>query len=351
MAKILLVGDDYIGREFLREGFAIFREQGYEIAEFDWLQGGLEKLSGLNRLIEKEGPGCRSVRIPDEVRELIRDADMLVIQFFPVSRELLESAPRLSIIGTVRTGLENIDVACARERNIAIFNTPGRLAETVSDYAIAFLLAEARNLARGHAALKQGNWRRDYINNPWVPELGGRTVGLMGFGKIGQAVARKLTGWKVTILAADPFARVETARDLDVELTDLDTLLARSDFVSLHANLTKENYNMIGEKQLSLMKPTAIIVNTARGGLIDERALCRALVERRIGGAAIDVFEHEPPPHDHPLLGLDNCTVSPHLAGSSVDCMRNSPKTLARAIFDELVLGKDTGFRVIGRER
>jgi D-3-phosphoglycerate dehydrogenase len=344
--KILLIGDDYIGSSYMRDGFAPFAEHGYALVGWDWLLGGIDRLSEVNRIVEEEGPGAPAAPVPDEVMALVADAEMLVVQFLPVPRSLIDAGRELKFIGTLRTGLENVDVDHATAKGIEVFHTPGRLAETVSDYAIALILAETRNVARGHAALKSGTWRRDYVNNDWVPELGGRTVGLVGFGRIARAVARKLSGWDVRILATDPFVSADVAEPLGVELVDLDTLLGESDFVSIHVTLTDKTRNLIGARELGLMKPTATIVNTARGGIIDERALADALKEGRIGGAAIDVFEHEPPDEDNPLLSVDNCTVTPHIAGYSVDAMINNPKKLARAMLSDIVEGRPSGFRV-----
>jgi D-3-phosphoglycerate dehydrogenase len=346
MKKILLVGDDYIGSSYMRDGFAPFVEHGYALVECDWQLGGIDRLSEVNRIVEEEGPSAPAAPVPDEVMKLVADAEMLVVQFLPVPRSLIDAGRELKYVGTLRTGLENMDVGHARAKGIEVFHTPGRLAETVSDYAIALMLAETRNVARGHAALKAGEWRRDYANNDWVPELGGRTVGLVGFGLIARAVARKLSGWDVRILATDPFVSPDVATPFGVELVDIETLLGESDFVSVHVTLTEKTRHLIGARELALMKPTAIIVNTARGGIIDERALAGALEEGRIGGAAIDVFEQEPPGEDNPLLSVDNCTLTPHIAGMSVDAMINNPKKLARAMLSDIVEGTPSGFRV-----
>jgi D-3-phosphoglycerate dehydrogenase len=346
MKKILMVGDDYIGSDYMKNGFAPWQEQGYELVESNWLHGGMEKMSEMNRIIERDGPDA--VPVHDEAFDLIKDAEMLIVEFMPVPQKLIDAAPALKYIGTLRTGLENIDIQYASSKGIDVFNTPGRLAETVSDYTIAFMIGEARNMCRGHAALKQGDWRRDYHNNDYVPELRGHTVGLVGFGHIARAVARKLSGFKTRTIASDPYVSDEQAKELGVELVDLETLMKESDFVSVHTSLTESTHHLIGKKELALMKPTAIIVNTARGNIIDEEALIAALQEKRIGGAALDVFANEPPGIDHPLVKLDNCTVTPHLAGTSVDCMINCPKMLANAMLSDIVEGKESGFRVGG---
>jgi D-3-phosphoglycerate dehydrogenase len=188
------------------------------------------------------------------------------------------------------------------------------------------ILAEIRNIARSHAFLKGGQWRRAFPNSQAIPELYQKTVGLVGYGAVGRLVAGYLEAFGSRILAYDPYFQGDPA---PAELADLRALLEESDVVTIHARLTEESQHIIGARELALMKPSAILVNTARSGLVDEQALARALAERRIMGAALDVFDTEPLPHDHPLLHLDNVTMTPHLAGSTIDAFRNSPKLMA----------------------
>lgn len=346
MKKLVIVGDDYVRSEHIADAFARFRMAGYEIQTYDWLHGGMKVLSEINRRVEIEGPESPAAPIPDEVFSLVKDAHILIVEFLCVPKALVDTAPHLEAIGTLRTGLENIDVDYVLSKGIRLFNTPGRLAETVSDYTIGFMLCEARNIARGYHAIKMGDWRRDYVNSAYIPELKGRVVGLIGFGEIGRLVAKKLRGFDVQLLAYDPYVNKETAEAFNVRLVDLDTLLKESDFVSIHARATPENEHLIGARELSLMKPTAFLINTARSALIDEKALYEALKSRKIGGAAIDVFDQEPIGPDHPLATLDNCTVTPHLAGTSVDAMLNCPKLLAAEMWKNLIEGQETRFLV-----
>jgi len=171
-------------------------------------------------------------------------------------------------------------------------------------------------------------------------------VGLIGFGEIARLVAKKLRGFDVEIIAYDPYVNPAAAEALGVRMVDLDTLLKESDFVSIHARATAENEHLIGARELSLMKPTAFLINTARSALVDEDALYEALRTGQIGGAALDVFDQEPIGPDHPLATLDNCTVTPHLAGTSVDAMLNCPKLLAREMWRNLIDGEETRFLV-----
>ncbi|MDR9769333.1 2-hydroxyacid dehydrogenase [Acetomicrobium sp.] len=328
--KVLLVGDDYIGSDLIESAFASWREKGCELVSYDWLLGSVEKLQNVNRILEEKGP--EAIMPPADLFTLIEDADILIIQFLPLGRSLIDSAKKLKVVGILRAGYENVDVDYLSSKGIMFFNNPGRNADAVSDYAIGMMLAEARNIARGHMSLKQGEWRREYVNSSYIPDLPGRVVGIVGFGQIGQLVAKKLSGFEMRILAYDPYVSNGVADTLNVQLTDLATLLEESDFVTLHARLTEDNRHMIGADELALMKPTAFLINTARSGLIDEKALYEALRERKIGGAALDVFDQEPTGKDYPLVTLDNCTVTPHIAGTTNDALVKAPYKLAREL-------------------
>jgi len=253
--------------------------------------------------------------------------------------------------GVLRGGVENIDVETATKRNIAVFNTPGRNARAVAECTIGLILAEIRNIARGHAALKQGLWTRDYPNKNDIPELLGRTVGLVGFGAIGRLVAKFLDAFGAKIIVYDPYLQASgfrlqasgsasntnpevrspksEASDDNITQVDLETLMRQSDIVSIHARYLPETHHLVNRDLLLMMKPTAVLVNTARSGLVDEKALLEVLQTRKIMGAALDIFDEEPLPPGSPFLALDNVTIVPHLAGSTMDAFRNSPKLFA----------------------
>lgn len=273
--------------------------------------------------VEKNGPEIETVSA--EVLARACDAEVLAGLFVPVSSAVMTALPKLRMIGVSRAGLENVNVAEASARGIAVFHVMGRNAHAVSDFAVGLMLAEARNIARAHHAIKTGTWRKTFSNTEIVPELGGRTVGLVGFGNIGALVARKLSGFDVRVLVYDPYADPDALATHGVEAADLDTLLSEADIVSLHARLSDANRGMIGRDQFARMKPTAILVNTARAGLIDQDALVEALRAGRIAGAALDVFPTEPLPSDSPLLECDNVTLTTHIAGTTADALRNSP--------------------------
>jgi D-3-phosphoglycerate dehydrogenase len=295
----------------------------------DWFhEGGMAELQHQNRLLEEGGP--EAVPVPEEVYRLIEDAEIMAFQFQPVPRALLEAGKNLKAVGTLRAGLENLDVAAASQMGIMVFNNPGRNAHAVAEFAIGLLFAEARNICRCHVSVKEGGWRRHFINSPYTPELEGKTIGIIGLGQIGQLVAKKLAGFEPRYLGYDPYVDPKQVQYLGIEMVGLYTLLRESDFVTISARLTKENEHLLGRRELGLMKPTAFLINSARSGLIDEEALYQALKEKRIGGAALDVFDVEPPGKDYPLVTLDNCTVTSHMAGTTKDALLNAPKLLAQ---------------------
>jgi glyoxylate reductase len=231
---------------------------------------------------------------------------------------LLDAAPRVRVVSNYAVGFDNIDVEAATARGVVVTNTPGVLTETVADFAMALLLAVARGVVAADRYTREGRWQS------WEPmlflgqDLYGATLGLVGLGRIGAAVAQRAHGFRMRMLYHDVVRREDLERDLGLQPTTLEDLLRRSDFISVHTPLTPQTRHLISSAQFALMKPTAVLVNTARGPIVDPDALHRALAERRIWGAGLDVFEVEPVPAAHPLLRLDNIVVAPHIASASV---------------------------------
>ena len=322
--KLLAISDAYIPSQFMEQGLAGLEPLGVRVEVRRWEHPTLIDLQQANLAIEKDGP--EAVALGARVTDNLAAFDLVVVQFAPVSRGFVEAAANLRVIGVLRGGTENVDVELATERGITVLNTPGRNARAVAECAMGMILSEIRNIARSHACLKSGRWRRTFPNSQAIPELYEKTVGLIGYGAVGRLVAGYLHAFGSRILAYDPFVELDPSPAV---LVDLETLMATADVVSIHARLTDDTYHLVGEKELALMKPSAVLVNTARSGLVDEEALVRVLSEGRIMGAALDVFDTEPLPPHHPLLKLDNVTITPHLAGSTVDAFRNSPKLMA----------------------
>jgi len=327
--KAILLGDAMIrGEGFYKAWNKHLSAYGDAIAG-DW-ETIWDKLQYRRLEVEKNGPEG------EVVDELImaqgNDADVLMGLFVPVSSKVMDAMPSLKIVGVSRAGLENVNVTEATARGILVFNVQGRNAHAVSDFSVGMMLAECRNIARAHHAIKTGSWRKNFPNSDVVPELGGRTVGLIGFGYIGKLVAKKLSGFGVTTLVYDPYTSEQDIEAEGCKKVELEYLLKESDFISLHARLTNENKNMIGEKQIAMMKPTAYLINTGRAGLIDQDALAAALKAGKIMGAALDVFTVEPIEEHSPFLELDNVTLTTHIAGTTADALTNSPGLLTEDV-------------------
>jgi len=319
--KLLAISDHYLPRRYMAAGLTSLEEHGIDVTVFPWEHDTLEELQAANLQIEQGGP--EAIALPQELLQSVNQYDIIVTQFAPISKKFLESAEPLKLLGILRGGLENVDLETATQRKVSVFNTPGRNARAVAESTIGLILAEVRNLARGHAALKQGNWTREFPNKNDIPELLDKTVGLIGFGAIGKLVAKFLDAFGAKVIVYDPFFQKGSE---NVQPVDLETLMKQSDIVSIHARYVSETHHLVNREHLLMMKPTAILVNTARSGLVNEEALIEVLSARKIMGAALDVFDEEPLKPDSPFLSLDNVTIVPHLAGSTADAFRNSPK-------------------------
>jgi D-3-phosphoglycerate dehydrogenase len=243
------------------------------------------------------------------------DAD--VVWLFGGSRILqggnLAAVPRCRAIVRTGSGTDNVPVEEATRRGIVVANTPAAVSDGVSDHLIALLLAVTRRVAEFDRTVRQGRWGQAVSQT--FAGVQGRTLGLVGFGHIARDVVRKLSGFAMRVLAHDPYVPAETMAAHGAAAAGLDELLAAADFVSLHCPLTARTRHLIGERELRLMKPTAVLLNTSRGPVVDEAALVRALGEGRIAAAGLDVLESEPPPADNPLLKMDNVVLTPHVAG------------------------------------
>ncbi len=247
-------------------------------------------------------------------------ATLLVVEVERVDAGVLEALPEVRIVASARGVPSNVDLAAATARGVPVLHTPARNAASVADFTIGLVLAQCRSLARGQDHLRRRGWLVEG-ELPYLhfrgPELAGRTLGLVGYGAVGREVARRAAGgFGMRVLVNDPYV---AEPEPPAEAVPLERLLAESDVVSLHCPLTPETTGMIGERQLALLRPEAVLVNTARAAVVDEAALVAALVEGRMAGAALDVFWTEPLPPDHPLLGMDNVTLTPHLAGAADD--------------------------------
>jgi phosphoglycerate dehydrogenase-like enzyme len=293
--------------------------------ESELLGGALTRAGLTVRLEPKDGD-----RMPGEVRDLVAGAAAAIVSTDPFDADVLASSSELRVIARVGVGVDSIDIEAATACGIAVTVTPGANESTVADHTIALMLAALRRICDHDVSVRRGEWNRTGQHAPWV--LGGATVGLVGYGRIGRLVRKRLEGFAVEVLVTDP---VEPD-DPGVTSLPLEELLAASDVVSLHAPLLPSTRGLIGAAELALMRPHAVLVNTARGGLCDESALADALEHGRLRAAALDVFEREPP-RSSPLLALPNVLLSPHNAGLSVQSIEEMTRRATASVIDVLV--------------
>ena len=303
---------------------------------------------------------------PEELSVEMENIDVLVVEFDQVTPKVLDAAPNLKLIVSLRAGAgRNINLEAATERDIPVACCPGRSSDQVADFTLGVIVALVRHIAETHCLVKsrkltEKNPQREGFakgDNIWImndprnftflrfkgPILAGRTLGILGFGAIGREVARRARGFKVAMIAHDPYISAEVGKEYGVKLVDSDTLFRESDFLTVHVKDSPETRGLVGKHYFSLMKPTAYFINTARASVVDYDALHEVLVNKKIAGAALDVFEEEPLPPDYPLLDLDNVLLTPHIAGASYDCYRVA-SPLAREAIEDFLAGRQPRF-------
>jgi D-3-phosphoglycerate dehydrogenase / 2-oxoglutarate reductase len=273
---------------------------------------------------------------PAELRAIIGEYDGLAIRSSTkVTRELLDAATNLKVVGRAGIGVDNVDVRSATARGVVVMNTPHGNTITTAEHAIAMMFALARQIPEASVSTKAGKWEK---NRFMGVELTGKTLGLIGCGNIGSIVANRAVGLHMKVLAYDPYLSEKKALELGVEKTDLDTLLGRADFISVHTPLTDATRNILSREALAKTRPGVRIINCARGGLVNEAALADALRSGHVAGAALDVFETEPAT-DSPLFGLENVVCTPHLGAATAEAQENVALQVAEQISDFLLTG------------
>lgn len=293
--------------------------------------GGMERLE---RAVEVIGPPEEGADRRTWLLEAVREADgLLCLLVDRVDRELLEAAPRLRVVSTFSTGVDHIDLDACRERGIRVTHAPDVLTEATADLTWALMLAAARRVAEGDRMVRAGafrGWRPDLLLGT---EVYGRTLGIVGLGRIGKAVARRASGFDMNVVYWNR-TEINPMEDewLGVSRVELDELLAKADFISLHLAYTPETHHFIGRRELALMGPHAVLVNTSRGAVVDEEALVEALEAGRPAAAALDVFEHEPAVHPR-LLRLPQVVLTPHIGSAT----RETREAMARVAVDNLL--------------
>jgi len=298
---------------------------------------GLGPLASDDRFEIVERPGLKG----DDLAAAIADADaVLVRSATKITRESLARATRLKVIGRAGVGVDTIDVEAATEHGIAVMNAPAGNTIAAAELAFALLLARIRKVAAADRSMREGKWDRGTLGGT---ELYRKTLGLIGAGRIGGEVARRAKAFEMRVLAYDPYLSEEAARSMGIELAPLEQVLGEADAISLHVPLTDQTRGILNAERLALLKPGAILVNAARGGLVDEAALIAALKDGRLGGAALDVYEQEPLPADHPFRSLPNVVLTPHLGASTEEAQLNVAVEIAEAVRAALLEGDFSG--------
>ncbi len=278
----------------------------------------------------------RSKTSVEEIEKMIGDYDALIIRSATkVTAGLLEKATKLKVIGRAGSGLDNVDIPAATKKGVVVMNTPGGNTVTTAEHTIGMIFASARMIPQAYSSMKAGKWEKKKFEGV---ELFDKTLGIIGLGAIGGVVANRCTALGMKILAFDPFISTEKAKQLGIELADLETIYRRSDFITLHTPKTKETAGLINKDTIAKMKDGVRIINCARGGIVNEADLYEALKSGKVAGAAFDVFEKEPP-ENHPLMTLDNFIATPHLGASTLEAQENVATAVAEQIVDYLIAG------------
>lgn len=308
--KILVAGDRHVLSRLMVE--ALEKELGDDLdattIDFEWpMQPHVEVAE------VKEAAGSE-----EEVIEAGRGAEVIVTQLAPITQKVLDALDDLKLVVVTRGGPVNVNVEAAAQNGVIVANAPGRNAPAAAEYALGLMLAAMKRIPDAHASLKGGEWRGEfYAYEENGVELDGSTVGLVGFGAVGSRVAKVLTAFGAEVLVHDPFVDGGPVEEAGGRKAGLAELLERSRVVSLHARLSDETRGMIGAEQIAKMPEGSVLVNTARGGLLDYDALCDALESGHLGAAALDVYDEEPPPEGSRLFAVPNLVLSPHIAGAT----------------------------------
>lgn len=271
---------------------------------------------------------------PERLAEVIGGFDALVIRSRSrVTAEMLKESGRLKVIGRAGVGVDNVDVPAATEHGIIVMNTPEGNTLSTAEHTISMMFSLVRNIPQGDRTMKEGRWEKKALTGL---ELHGKTLGIIGLGKIGREVASRMQAFGMKILGSDPYVTAAAAEKLGIELAEIDDICRKADIITVHTPLTPETRGLINARRLAMMKPTAVLINCARGGIIDETDLLEALKSKRIVGAALDVFVEEPLPKDHPFRKLDNIVLTPHLAASTTEAQEKVTRDVAHQIVEFL---------------
>ncbi len=298
---------------------------------------GVEILRAAEGVTVNERPDISA----DEIARVIGDYDAVIVRSkTKITAQIVERAAALKVVGRAGTGVNNIDVGAATRHGIVVMNAAAGNTVTTAEHTFAMLMSLSRQIPQAVASTRSGQWEKTKFLGV---ELFGKTLGIIGLGRIGSAVAERARAFGMTVLAFDPYFTPEAARDLGIELVPLKQVLAGGDFITVHTPFTEETRDIINREAIALMKPNVRIINCARGGLVDEQALAEAIIEGRVAGAALDVFEQEPVSPSNPLLSLDQVITTPHLGASTTEAQLNVATLIAEQVLDYLKNGTVRG--------
>lgn len=323
--KVLAVGDRFVLSDLIVD--ALRREAGddLEVSTMD-LEWPIEPFGKVAEVDEASGD-------EQELADAAKDVEVIVTQLAAITERVISAADDLKLIVCTRGGPVNINVDAASERGIAVCYAPGRNAPAAAEYAVGLMLAAMKRIPEAHSDLSDGTWRGDfYAYEENGIELEESTVGLVGFGAIGSRVAKVMRAFGAEVLVYDPFVDASRVEEVGARKADLDEVLSSSKVVSLHARLTDETRGMIGAEQIGKMPEGSILVNTARGSLLDYDALCDALESRHLGAAALDVYDEEPPPEGSRLFKVPRLVLSPHIAGATKETAQRAARIAAEEV-------------------
>lgn len=341
--RCLLCGDPQQPSEAMYESARYLADHGVEFDRMEW-QGDVSaaEFRDVTMDMESRGPGDYDA---SAIAENLAGVEFLVVHKAPVSRAVFEQAEDLEVVAAARGGTENVDTEAAAKHDVTVLHAPGRNADAVADYAVSFALSVHRGIPHFVETTGRGEWDLEFDPQGLPRDVTNLTIGIVGFGNVGRKVAERWTGFDPEILAYDPYVDDETTREHGATPADLDEVLQTADVISIHARLTDDTHHMLGAAAFEQIQEDALLVNTARGGLVDTDALVEALQSGSIGGAALDVFEAEPIPEGHPLLDLDNVWLSPHTAGSTRDAVYNGARIVAEDL-EAIIEGREPAHRI-----
>ncbi len=316
--KLVIIGDEFMLPRIFEDEIIAACGDVFEIRSMSngWPDVAMEHgyaVAGMDGLKEYLGDA-------DDTCEFIADAEILVTHLAPLSRQMFQRLPALKMVAVSRGGPVNIDMQAAKDHGVLVVNAPGRNASAVAEFTVGAILAQTRRITAGHDSMRAGQWRGDlYRADLTGRELCEMTVGIIGYGQIGTRLVKLMKAFGSRLIVADPYVQL-SQEDIDagVEKVSLDELLKQSDVVTLHPRVSEETTHMINAETLSKMRPDAVLINTARGPLVDYPALLTALQDGVIAGAMLETFDVEPVPHESEFLTLPNVTLTPHIAGASV---------------------------------